>query len=255
VQLLLFVWRWAVELLLLVLVVALAVKVHHHTDWPIRVSLLVVAGFLLWLSGVFYVIPATRGFVPGVFWCSLTRHRMRAFFLQARVFNRSAHLPWILFVRPTPVGERVWIYLVPGLSVEDFTGNTEKIAAATSSRSVRVERHRRIASLVRVDVVRRDPLMTDAVPSVLIPASRRGQDSETAPAVPLDVPHALVDLAALSEASGPVWGTPAGKKNGVNKTLTSTSRGKAALSSQDGATIPSAPPVVSRGGEDVSDYV
>lgn len=247
VQLLLLLWRWAVELVLLSVLLLLVVKIHHVTGWSGLWSLLAAVGVLVWLSGVLYVIPATRLLLPGVFWCLVTRHRLRTFFLQGRVFNLSWRLPWILFVRPTPVGERVWVWLVPGLSVDDFSGSVEKLTAATWARTVRIERSRSVGALLRVDVVRRDPLMGQPVGSVLIPSARTSEPGAPVVAGPLEVPRTAVNLSIV-----PDGGKATTKKTGVNTTL--TPQRKAKLSSQDGTVIPSTPPVM-RGGEDVSDYV
>jgi hypothetical protein len=141
------------------------------------------------------------------------------------------------------------VWLVPGLSVEDFSGSIEKLTAATWARTIRVERSRAVGALVRVDVVRRDPLAAETVDSVLIPTYGYATTTGGDPAVvgPLDLPRTPVDLSLAPEG-----GPGSAKKNGVNKSL--TPKGKAALSTQDGTVIPSTPPLM-RGGEDVSDYV
>jgi hypothetical protein len=90
----------------------------------------------------------------------VVRHRLRAWMLNAGIRNRSGRLPWTLLVLPTRVGVRVWLWMVPGLSVKDFHENaTEEIAAACYGRTARVERSRGVAALIRVDLVLRDPLI------------------------------------------------------------------------------------------------
>ena len=248
VQLLLMFWRWAIELMLLIDFLVLGAEIHSVSGWPVKVSLAVAVGVLAWLVTLLYVIPVTRPGVPGLFWCLVTRHRLRTFFLQARVFNRSARLPWIVMIRPTPVGERVWVWLVPGLSIDDFASSVEKLSAACWARTVRVERSRKVGALVRLDVVRRDPLMAvEHLPSVLIPTARRGDVHAAATvAAPLDIPRTVIDLTAPVEVTK--------KAGGLNRPV-KAAPGKAALSNQDSPVIPSSPSVIARGGEDVSDYV
>ena len=48
-------------------------------------------------------------------WCLITRHRIRTCFSEFIITNRTGSLPLILWAMPTPVGERVWIWLRPGL--------------------------------------------------------------------------------------------------------------------------------------------
>jgi hypothetical protein len=109
---------------------------------------------------VVLVIPVTRRFTVSRLWGVVTRHRLRACLVQIRATNRDGRLPWILWTRPTPVGERVWLWMLPGLSIKEVEERTEHIAAACWARDARVERVRRLATLIRVDVVRRDPLGT-----------------------------------------------------------------------------------------------
>src|SRR5262249_35464790 len=67
--------------------------------------------------------------------------------------------PLILLARPTPAGERVWVWLRPGLALAALEDKTDQLAVACWASLVRVtpasERH---AALVRIDVARRDPL-------------------------------------------------------------------------------------------------
>src|SRR3954447_23048875 len=153
VQLLLLGWRWLTELILLGLLAAYLVQASH-AGWPIWLSVLVpvvvLAALLAW--------PPTRWVVQGVFWTLVTRHRLRSYFLQCGAYNRSGALPWLTLSYPTRVGARVWVWLVPGLSLADFESDTDKIAVACWARDCRVGRSKRLASLVWVDVIRQDPL-------------------------------------------------------------------------------------------------
>ena len=92
-------------------------------------------------------------------WCFVVRHRLRTCFAQFIVANQSGSLPLILAARPTPVGERVWIYLRPGLSVNELQSRVDKIAVACHASTVIIDRaSSRTAAFVRVDIKRRDVL-------------------------------------------------------------------------------------------------
>ena len=94
-------------------------------------------------------------------WCLIVRHRLRTCFAAFIATNRDGTLPLILLARPTPAGERVWLWLRPGLSVKDLEqdGQVQKLAVACWANEARVTRaSRRYAALIRVDITRRDTL-------------------------------------------------------------------------------------------------
>ena len=103
--------------------------------------------------------PSCR-FVVGHVWCTVTRHRLRSCLVQSRMMNYRGYVPWCLWVRPTKVGERVWLLMRPGICVEDLEAKTPQIAAACWARDARVRAWRRLVAVVAVDVIRRDPLTT-----------------------------------------------------------------------------------------------
>jgi hypothetical protein len=271
VQLLLLIWRWTLELLL----VASIVWYWRRTameGWPgwvqLTVPAVVLAALLTW--------PLTRRWVLGVFWLLVTRHRLRQYFLQCGAYNRSGRLPWLTLAYPTPVGERVWVWLVAGLSLADFESDTTQIAVACWARDCRVGRSKRLAGLVWVDIVRRDPLTaSQPYPSTLLttdtlapapstahleeqPVSR-GEAAAEAPVVvlpraardegPLDVPRTVINLDALRTDTPAANGSGSGRRNSkpaARRTGTDTG--------PDGASAP-VTPIVGRGGEDVSDWL
>ena len=220
--------------------------------------------------------PRTRFWMLGIFWLLVTRHRLRQYFLQCGAYNRSGRLPWLTLSYPTPVGERVWVWLVAGLSLADFESDTAQIAVACWARDCRVGRAKRLAGLVWVDIVRRDPLTaSQPYPSTLLGTdnsvpdfpSVQLEEQEASTAVgpevaaeasvvlprasredgPLDVPRTVIDLDALrtdttgTSGSGRRNGKPAAKRTGTD-------------TGSDGVTAPVAP-IVGRGGEDVSDWL
>jgi hypothetical protein len=112
-------------------------------------------------------------------WCLVVRHRLRvcfAEFVRTGVRSRAGRLPLVLWARPTPAGERVWLWLRPGLDVADLEGTTGRVAVACWAAQARVVRaSTRFAALLRVDLSRRDPL-TGRVSSPLVrlvPAPRK----------------------------------------------------------------------------------
>jgi hypothetical protein len=144
-------WWWAPELGVTAIVFGSWLLLNRA---PFTVLVIVVA--LLAGSAMF---PQVRRHAVAVFWCFAVRHRLRVCFSQFIVSNQSGSLPLILLARPTPVGERVWIYLRPGLSPSDLESRLDKIAVACHAASVTVDRaSRRTAGLVRIDVKRREAL-------------------------------------------------------------------------------------------------
>jgi hypothetical protein len=117
-------------------------------------------------------------------------------------------LPLLLWARPTLAGERVWLWLRPGLELEDLEGKAGLIAVACIAKQVRIApASEKYAALLRVDVARRDPLTgrIDSPLALLIPSLRSTElaDVPVSPAVP---PVGL-ELAGIQEpAPEPVRG-------------------------------------------------
>lgn len=146
---------------LTVLVVAVSVwvwLVHRMPSWTAGLAVGVPAlGVALWAPGRRFV--TRRGFAV------LTRHRMRAVFVECRVMTFSGRLPLLLWSRPTAVGERVWVWLRAGIDQRDIELRLSHIAVSCVGQDARVGQHRLTAALVVVEVVRRDPLSGPAVVS------------------------------------------------------------------------------------------
>lgn len=118
-----------------------------------------VAGILLVvLACVFLAVPLTRRYLHRRALAVLTRHRLRSVFVQRRVMNWTGNLPVLLWSRPTPVGERVWVLLRAGIDGTDIERNLAHIASGCFARDARINITRRMTALVLVDVIRRDPL-------------------------------------------------------------------------------------------------
>jgi hypothetical protein len=159
-------WHWSAEITSALTLVAGSTWLSTNTA-PFVSALVLVA-----LAAVVVAVPPVRRFVRAWVWCAIVRHRLRlsfSAFLRSRnrIHVRGAQ-PLILLARPTPAGERVWVWLRPGLDLEELENNTTKLAVACWASTVRVactsQRH---AALVRIDVSRRDPL-TRLVASPLV---------------------------------------------------------------------------------------
>ena len=120
-------------------------------DWPAVVVLAAVAGLLVWW-------PASRRVLAAVLGCVVTRHRLRTALVELRLTSRAGRLPVVVWLGPTPVGERVRLWCRAGMSAEDIADETDRLRSACFARDVRVVRDRRWSALVTVDVIRRDPL-------------------------------------------------------------------------------------------------
>jgi hypothetical protein len=154
VLLVVMVWRWLAGFVGgLLAVLPLAALLAGALAWaPSRTVLAVVAGW------------------------RLTRHRLRAGLLEARVTTPSGRLPVYLGSWPTSVGERVWLWCPPGIAAEDLEDETERLRAACIAREIRVNRDVRFSALVAVDVIRRDTLSAKKViPAPITDHVHKGQ--------------------------------------------------------------------------------
>ena len=94
--------------------VAVLTMLWHTLDahvWPGTGAWLILAGLTL----VVLAYPRTRRMLTRRVWAVLTRHRLRACLVACRVMTHDGRLPRILWSRPSPVGERIWLWLRPGL--------------------------------------------------------------------------------------------------------------------------------------------
>ncbi|MEV0810422.1 hypothetical protein, partial [Micromonospora sp. NPDC050200] len=180
------------------------VQLANHT--PTVVMLLVVA----LVVGVPAAIRPVRRQVIAWTWCLVVRHRLRVCFAQFIIANQSGSLPLILWARPTPVGERVWVYLRPGLSAKDLEGRLDKIAVTCHASTVLIERaSENNAAYLRFDIKRRE-VLTATVGSPLVDVIDLAAPVS---ASPLTVPTAL-DLPDIDAPTItiPTQGKPAAKK-------------------------------------------
>ncbi|MEU4694328.1 hypothetical protein [Actinoplanes sp. NPDC023714] len=114
-------------------------------------------------------VPFTRRWAVALFWCVVVRHRLRVCFSQFIIANKSGSLPLIFAAWPTPVGERVWVMLRPGLSLQYLANEQQlgKIAVACHCTSVLIDRTGSNSAFVRFDIKRRE-VLTSTVGSPLV---------------------------------------------------------------------------------------
>jgi hypothetical protein len=198
------IWWWTPEIGALVLVTYGWVQLADAT--PALVTLAVMAP----LVGIPAGVPAIRRRLIAIGWCFVVRHRLRVCFSQFIIANKSGSLPLLLWARPTPVGERVWVYLRPGLSLSRLQTRLEEIAVTCGASSVLVElaSASKRAAYLRFDIKRRE-VLTAKVKSSLPTMVPTGDISAptTAPAqVPtaLDLPDVPAQPTPLGTAATPV---------------------------------------------------
>lgn len=233
------IWWWAPEIGIASGLVVGWVELADHTTVPYRF------GVVALVVGVPAAVPVVRRRIVAVAWCLISRHRIRTCFAEFIITNRTGSLPLILWARPIPVGERVWVWLRPGLSLADLQTRLDKIAAACWASTVTVERASESNSaFVCLDIKRRDAL-TGTVPSPLlelvepatVPATER--DTTSTPTA-LDLPDVTADT---------VTPTP--------KAVTPTPKGSEKKTTQPQPAPVSAPVPAGAAvdGDDVSDWI
>lgn len=178
------IWHWSGEAAAALVMLYGWTALMQATNWV--VSLLVT---IIVVVVPLAVRPARRR-IAALVWCQIWRHRLRLAFAQIiRSGNRNkpGQVPFILLARPTPAGGRVWVWLRPGLSLEDLEGKTSTLAVACWAAEARVVRaSSRYAALMRVDFVRRDPLsgvVASPLPG-LIPDGAWDTPAPVSPGVP-----------------------------------------------------------------------
>jgi hypothetical protein len=158
------IWRMRTELATVTTVTASFVALIHV------IAIVGSAVILATSMAVIMAIPHSRRFVIRRAWCVLSRHRMQRVFFETRMHTRSGRLSLVLRIHPTEVGERALIWCRAGICFEDFEAHTGEIAAACYAREARVERSKRWAQIVVVNIVRRDTLAVhNVIPSGLAP--------------------------------------------------------------------------------------
>jgi hypothetical protein len=162
------IWWWAPETAIAGSLVFGWIELADHTTLPVRLTATAA------IVGVPAVIRPVRIRLHQACWCLVTRHRIRTSFSEFIIKSRTGSLPLILWARPTPVGERVWIWLRPGLSIDDLLDRLDKIAVACWATAALAEAASRSnAAFVRLDIKRRD-VLTGTITSPLLDMIKSG---------------------------------------------------------------------------------
>jgi hypothetical protein len=215
VQLLLALWRWSIEITLAVLLLIMwfhlaAVMPNYAVACVMAFPVVAVCNFKL-----------GRRLLVGWVYVLFVRHRLRTALVQLGSRNRSGKLPWLVWWYPTPVGARVVLLLVAGMSAKQIEESADALAAACLARQVRVDTNRRMTAFVRVDVIRRDPLESGRpIGSRLLKPLRRSKAEPPSPVAagaviePSGAPFGSGSFGAsrLYRAEGHVAGSPANTK-------------------------------------------
>jgi hypothetical protein len=177
-------WHWTTEILALAgLLTAYSALAAYLPWWLALATLIVPIGLLL-------TLPSIRRPVRGWVWCVVSRHRLRVCFTAFIASQQDGRTPLILLARPTPAGERIWIWLRPGLALSDLEARTDRLAAGCWAAECRITpASRRYAALLRIDIARRNPLMAtigSPLPN-LVPATTTAKAYVAAPSG-LDLP-------------------------------------------------------------------
>ena len=164
-------WWWTPEIGLTLGLVTGWVDLADHTTLPIRLVAVVS------ITGVPTAIPQVRRRVVATVWCLITRHRIRTCFAEFIITNRTGSLPFLLLTIPTSVGERAWIWLRPGLALDDIQSRLDLIAVACwADTAIAESSSASNSALIRLDIKRRDAL-TGAIASPLLGLIKPGTAS------------------------------------------------------------------------------
>jgi hypothetical protein len=185
------IWWWSPETVITGSLVFGWIELAEHTTLIYRLALVAL------IVGVPAAIKPVRIRIYEVLWCLITRHRIRTCFSEFIITNRTGSLPLILWAVPTPVGERIWIWLRPGLSLDDLLNRLDKIAVACWATAATAETAASgNAAFIRLDIKRRDAL-TGTITSPLLEVIKGGSPPALRDSAP--VPTAL-DLPEVTAA-------------------------------------------------------
>jgi hypothetical protein len=107
------IWWWLPEITVTAGLAAGWLELASCTGLIVRITVVVL------VLGVPAAIGPVRRRITALGWCLVSRHRIRTCFSEFIITNRYGTLPLILWARPTPAGERLWIWLRPGRADRD----------------------------------------------------------------------------------------------------------------------------------------
>jgi hypothetical protein len=162
-------WRWRTELAIVLAAAWACWKLAGLITLTWSLTALAVQ-FLAALA-----IPPSRRYLKSHAWCVISRHRLQRVCYETRMHTRAGRLPFILWIRPSKVGERAWVLCRAGICAEDFDAYRGEIAAACFAREARVTPDKKWSHLITLDIVRHDPLGIGLIVPSQIHAKTRGQ--------------------------------------------------------------------------------
>ncbi|MEV0842223.1 hypothetical protein AB0I55_22125 [Actinocatenispora sera] len=233
--------HWCVEIATGGLVLAGMTGLSHVLAGPL------VVGSMVAVAGVLLVPSWTRRRTVAWSWCVITRHRLRSSFAAYIRGNREGTLPFVLHAKPTPIGERVWVWLRPGLSLTELVSRQEQLAVSCWAKAVSVSAaSAKYAALVAFDIKRRDTLVGEvSSPLADVPATA-GRD---------DVSDAQADVSALDLEDVPAEQVQPAASTKPARTGGDKAPQMVAYKPGKKNTGPVVDPVLSASGEDVSDWM
>ncbi|MFG1942750.1 hypothetical protein [Nonomuraea sp. NPDC048826] len=205
------IWWWLPEIILVSLLIGGWAYLQEHTN-----PLITGAAYASVIASC-GLVPACRRYTIALVWCLIVRHRLRACFATFLPTDRHGHLPFIGLAKPIPVGERVWVWLRPGLSLDQIESQLGRIAVACWAASVTVTKARTSnAAAIYLDIKRRDVLgglvgspLTEELPAD-VPAITR-------PVAPVP---AQLDLADVPDTDDTAPSERPARKNGRSPAAT-----------------------------------
>lgn len=230
-----FLIRYRAEITLISIIVTCAIALRPHLG-PDGTLWLIIA-----IAGVVLIVPVSRRFTIRRGWCVITRHRLRTAFVQTRTMTHDGRMPFLLWSRPSPVGERLRVWLPAGLCVNDLSSVTAELATACWAREARVRVSRAQAALVIVDIIRRDPLSQSRT---ITPEVIDGLDTDTA---------GFTDDNVVSLPDRTTLRKPA--ESTASAATATVQRAPRKAGPAPGPNEHEPPPVAGFGGMDVSDYI
>jgi hypothetical protein len=177
------IWWWTPETVITGSVIFGWIELAEHTTLVYRLAVTAA------ITGIPAAFKPVRARINQGLWCLVTRHRIRTCFSEFIITNRTGSLPLILWARPTPAGERVWIWLRPGLALADLQTRLDEIAVTCWATTALAETASRSNSaFVRMDIKRRD-VLTGTITSPLLDMIRPGTPATERDTIP--IPAAL----------------------------------------------------------------
>jgi S-DNA-T family DNA segregation ATPase FtsK/SpoIIIE len=86
------------------------------------------------VAGVLIAAPWSRRMLLVVAGCLVTQTRLRTGLIELRLTTHGGRLPFVLWLVPTPVGERVCLWCRAGVSPEDIADETDGLRSACFAR-------------------------------------------------------------------------------------------------------------------------